>query len=142
MAAVPLNGPVLDSIPTASGNGYYMVASDGGIFTFGDAKFYGSMGGQQPQRPGAVARARRRRVGYWLVASDGGIFAFDAAFQGSHGRHAASTSPSPAWCRYGNGYLMVAEDGGIFNFSDKAFLGSLGTTPPAQPIVSVASVDE
>jgi hypothetical protein len=39
---------------------------------------------------------------------------------------------------FGNGYLMVATDGGIFNFSDKPFLGSLGATPPADPISSVA----
>jgi hypothetical protein len=39
---------------------------------------------------------------------------------------------------YGNGYLMVGEDGGIFNFSNRAFLGSLGANPPSRPIVSVA----
>jgi hypothetical protein len=42
---------------------------------------------------------------------------------------------------YGNGYLMVAEDGGIFNFSDKAFLGSLGGNPPARPVVAAAVLD-
>lgn len=41
---------------------------------------------------------------------------------------------------YVNGYLMVGTDGGIFNFSDKAFHGSLGANPPANPIVSVAAV--
>ena len=30
---------------TPSGNGYWLVASDGGIFSYGDAKFAGSMGG-------------------------------------------------------------------------------------------------
>jgi hypothetical protein len=29
------------------GGGYWEVASDGGIFAFGDAPFYGSMGGQR-----------------------------------------------------------------------------------------------
>ncbi|MDQ1503128.1 MAG: trimeric autotransporter adhesin, partial [Actinomycetota bacterium] len=47
MAKVPLNGPVLDSIPTTTGRGYYMVAGDGGIFAFGDAHFQGSMGGKK-----------------------------------------------------------------------------------------------
>jgi hypothetical protein len=41
---------------------------------------------------------------------------------------------------YGTGYMMVGEDGGIFNFSEKAFVGSLGATPPARPIVAVAAV--
>ena len=39
---------------------------------------------------------------------------------------------------FGNAYLMVAEDGGIFNFSNRAFSGSLGADPPADPITSVA----
>jgi hypothetical protein len=41
---------------------------------------------------------------------------------------------------YGTGYLMVGEDGGIFSFSDRPFAGSLGATPPTQPIVSVAAL--
>jgi hypothetical protein len=40
---------------------------------------------------------------------------------------------------FGNGYLMVGADGGIFNFSSKPFYGSLGSNPPAIPIVSVAA---
>jgi hypothetical protein len=43
--------------------------------------------------------------------------------------------------RYGDGYLMVGEDGGIFTFSDKQFNGSLGASPPAKPITSVAALD-
>jgi hypothetical protein len=41
--------------------------------------------------------------------------------------------------RYGNGYLMVAADGGIFAFSNKQFVGSLGSSPPAIPIVGVGA---
>ena len=36
---------------TPAGNGYWLVASDGGIFTFGDANFYGSMGGHVIDKP-------------------------------------------------------------------------------------------
>ncbi|HEV7862289.1 MAG TPA: metallophosphoesterase [Acidimicrobiia bacterium] len=137
MAKVKLNGPVLDSIPTPSGKGYYMVASDGGIFAFGDAAFYGSMGGRklnaavQSLVPDADGR------GYWLVAADGGIFAFDATFKGSMGGSRLA-KPVTGMVRYADGYLMVGEDGGIFDFSSSPFLGSLGASPPARPIVSVA----
>jgi hypothetical protein len=60
------------------------VASDGGIFTFGDAKFLGSMGGKPIAAP-IVGMARTRQGdGYWLVGSNGGIYNFGAAgFQGS-----------------------------------------------------------
>jgi hypothetical protein len=137
MSKVALNGPVLDSIPTPSGNGYYMVAADGGIFTFGDARFAGSMGAKLLNAPVQSLVPDPDRGGYWLVASDGGVFAFEAPFRGSMGA-VRLNKPVTGMVPYGNGYLMVGEDGGIFNFSDRAFLGSLGANPPARPIVSVA----
>ena len=97
MSRVALNEPVIGSVATPTGHGYYMVAADGGIFTFGDARLHGSTGAAHLNRPvnGIVPTADNR--GYWLVASDGGIFAFgDAAFQGSMGG-TASTSPWSAW---------------------------------------------
>ena len=36
---------------TSDGRGYWLVASDGGIFAFGDAAFSGSTGGQTLNRP-------------------------------------------------------------------------------------------
>ena len=60
-----------------------MVASDGGVFTFGNAQFYGSMGGQQLNAPIVSIVPTSTGHGYWLVAKDGGIFAFgDAQFYG------------------------------------------------------------
>jgi hypothetical protein len=37
--------------PTPRGLGYWLVASDGGIFAFGDAGFLGSTGGIALHRP-------------------------------------------------------------------------------------------
>jgi calcineurin-like phosphoesterase family protein len=139
MAKVTLNGPVLDSIATPSGKGYYMVASDGGIFAFGDAAFFGSMGGRKLVAPVQSLVPDGDGKGYWLVASDGGIFAFDAPFRGSMGATLLS-KPVTGMVRYADGYLMVGEDGGIFDFSSSPFLGSLGASPPARPIVSVAAL--
>ncbi|HEY3239022.1 MAG TPA: glycosyl hydrolase, partial [Acidimicrobiia bacterium] len=134
---IKLNAPVLDSIPTPSGRGYYMVAGDGGIFSFGDARFYGSMGAVKLNAPVQSLVPDPDGVGYWLVASDGGVFAFEANFRGSMGDKKLN-QPVTGMVPFGNGYLMVAEDGGIFNFSDQPFAGSLGNTPPANPIVAVA----
>ena len=62
------------------------MASDGGIFAFGDAQFYGSMGGKPLNKPIVGIAATPDGGGYWEVASDGGIFAFgDAQFYGSMG---------------------------------------------------------
>jgi len=35
---------------TSDGGGYWEAASDGGIFSFGDAQFHGSMGGKPLDR--------------------------------------------------------------------------------------------
>ena len=71
---------------TPDGGGYWLVASDGGIFSFGDAKFYGSTGAIHLNQPIVGMAATPDGAGYWLVASDGGIFTFgDATFYGSTG---------------------------------------------------------
>jgi hypothetical protein len=68
------------------GGGYWLVASDGGIFAFGDAGFFGSTGGQPLNKPVVGMASTPDGKGYWLVASDGGIFSFgDASFLGSTG---------------------------------------------------------
>jgi len=80
----PLNRPVVGMAATPDGKGYWLVASDGGIFAFGDAAFYGSTGSLTLNRPVVGMAATPDGKGYWLVASDGGIFAFgDATFSGS-----------------------------------------------------------
>ena len=50
-AASRLNAPIVGMAATPDGGGYWLVASDGGIFSFGDAKFYGSMGGKPLNKP-------------------------------------------------------------------------------------------
>jgi hypothetical protein len=72
--------------PLPTTGGYWLVASDGGIFSFGDAGFYGSTGALALNRPIVGMGATPDGRGYWLVASDGGIFSFgDAGFYGSTG---------------------------------------------------------
>jgi hypothetical protein len=138
MRGVRLNGPVIASIATPTGRGYYMVGSDGGVFSFGDARFHGSMGGAHLNRPIVGLSPTPDNRGYWLVAADGGVFAFGAPFRGSMGSLTLN-KPVNGLVAYGNGYLMVASDGGVFNFSNRAFVGSLGDRPPAAPIVGIAA---
>ena len=67
-------------------HGYWLVGSDGGIFTYGGAQFYGSAGPLHLNRP-VVGITPTVKGGYWLEASDGGIFSFgNAEFYGSHAR--------------------------------------------------------
>ena len=107
------------------------MASDGGIFDFGDAGFFGSMGGKPLNEPIVGIAPTPDGGGYWLVASDGGIFAFgDAGFYGSMGgkplnKPIVGMAATPD----GGGYWLVASDGGVFTFGDATFSGSMGGTP-------------
>jgi hypothetical protein len=54
------------------------------VFTFGDARFRGSMGGRHLNAP--VTGIVRYGTGYLMVATDGGIFDFsEVRFLGSLG---------------------------------------------------------
>ncbi|HVF31753.1 MAG TPA: Calx-beta domain-containing protein, partial [Acidimicrobiales bacterium] len=124
---------------TKVATGYRMVASDGGIFTFGDAPFFGSTGDIKLNKPIVGMATTPSGDGYWLVATDGGIFTFgDAGFHGSTGdiklnRPIVGMETTPS----GNGYWLVADDGGIFAFGDAKFQGSTGDIKLNKPIVGM-----
>ncbi len=123
--------------------GYWLVASDGGVFAFG-APFLGSTGALALVRPIVGMAATPDGRGYWLVASDGGIFAFgDAGFFGSMGGHPLDQPiVGMAAAPDGKGYWLVASDGGIFAFGDAGFSGSMGGHPLDQPIVGMAATPD
>jgi subtilisin family serine protease len=124
-----------------TGKGYWLAASDGGIFSFGNSTFLGSTGGLTLNKPISGMAATPSGKGYWLVASDGGIFAFgDAGFFGSTGdlqlnRPIVGMTPTPS----GKGYWLTASDGGIFAFGDAGFFGSTGAMTLNKPIVGMAA---
>ena len=81
-----------------SGNGYWIVAADGGIFNYGDAGFFGSAGTIALNKPIVGMAATTDGGGYWLVASDGGIFNYgDAGFFGSAGSLPLNAAHRRAW---------------------------------------------
>jgi len=129
------SAPSTPSVPA-----YWLVASDGGIFSFGGLGFYGSTGGMPLNRPVVGMASTPDSKGYWLVASDGGIFNYgDAKFYGSTGaitlnRPVVAMAPTAN----GAGYWLVASDGGIFAYANAQFYGSMGGKPLNRPIVSIA----
>ncbi len=124
--------------------GYWLSASDGGIFTYGHAAFLGSTGAIRLNQPIVGMASTPDDGGYWLVASDGGIFTFgDAAFFGSTGairlnRPVVGMAATPD----GAGYWLVASDGGIFTFGDAAFFGSTGAIRLNRPVVGMAATPD
>jgi predicted type IV restriction endonuclease len=134
-------GAVVGLANTPTSAGYWLVARDGGIFAFGDAKFFGSTGSLHLSQPIVGMAATPTGAGYWLVAKDGGIFAFgDAKFFGSTGSvHLSQPIVGMAASPTGAGYWLVAQDGGIFAFGDAKFFGSTGSVHLSQPIVGMAA---
>jgi lipoprotein-anchoring transpeptidase ErfK/SrfK len=136
-----LTAPLVAMAGHSSGKGYWLAASDGGVFGFGDAAFLGSAGAIDLAEPIVGMAATPSGEGYWLVASDGGVFSFgDAAFLGSMGatplnRPVVGMAATPS----GDGYWLVASDGGIFAFGDARFRGSMGATPINRPVVGMAA---
>jgi WD40 repeat protein len=124
--------------PTAADHGYWMVARDGGMFTYG-VPYYGSMGGAHLNQPIVGIARTPDGGGYWAVASDGGIFSFgNARFKGSTGNiHLNQPIVGMASTPDGGGYWMVASDGGIFSFGNAHFYGSTGNIRLNQPIVGM-----
>ncbi len=121
--------------------GYWTVASDGGIFSYGNARFLGSMGGRHLNAPMVAMAATPDGKGYWTVASDGGIFSYgNAIFHGSMGgRHLNAPMVGIATGPGGCGYWTVAADGGIFSYGSSVFHGSMGGKRLNAPVVAMAS---
>jgi len=138
-AAAQVNNRLSTRATDPSGEGYWLVGQDGGVFAFGAAGFFGSVPGlgiSVRNIVGIVATPTGR--GYWLIGSDGGVFSFgDAAFHGSLGG-VSLTAPIVGASTAGGGYRLVASDGGIFCFG-APFEGSEGGHPLNQPVVAMAT---
>jgi peptidoglycan hydrolase-like protein with peptidoglycan-binding domain len=129
--------------PTASGNGYWLVASDGGIFTFGDAAFQGSTGNIPLNQPIVGMAPTTSGNGYWLAAADGGIFTFgDAPFLGSQG---GEPIPAPivgiAGSPKGDGYWLAGRDSQVYPFGTVDY-GSGATSDTQAPVVGITSTGD
>ena len=125
---------------TPSGHGYWLVAADGGIFTFGDARFYGSTGALRLNQPivGMAATPIRQRL--LARRADGGIFTFgDARFHGAATNRADPTpiigiAPTPS----GRGYWVASADGGTLAFGDARPFGTQ-MAPARSDVVAIAA---
>jgi hypothetical protein len=146
-------------VPPPHGKGYWLIAKDGGVFDFGDAKFYGStytygitgLKGSKPlAAPIVGAAASPNGGGYYLVAADGGVFDFgNAKFDGSAysigytGLGGSKPLPSPvasiAPNPDGKGYWAITQGGNVFAFGGAASLPSVVTTGVPTPQKTVTT---
>ena len=153
---IKLNQPVVGMVSTPyvpgaggapakpAGLGYWLVAADGGIFSYGDAGFYGSTGAIKLAKPIVGMAATPDGKGYWLVASDGGVFSFgDAKYFGSANtlklnQPVVGIAASPD----GLGYWEVSADGGVFNFGSAGQFGSAAGLKLNKPVVGISATPD
>ncbi len=117
--------------------GYWQVASDGAVFSYGDATYGGGANGVA--RAAIVSAAASSSAGYWMTAVDGAIFSFGGApYLGG-----ASTIPhrpivgmaaSPTTL----GYWLTSDDGAIYAFGAVGYHGGANEVPHA-PIAAIAA---
>ncbi|MGD0391277.1 MAG: hypothetical protein ABSC41_01410 [Acidimicrobiales bacterium] len=132
----------VDMATTSDVRGYWLVQSGGGVFSYGDAAFHGSLPGlgivPTDQIVGMATTPDGK--GYWLVAADGGVFSFgDALFFGSVGglplnQPVVGMASTPS----GKGYWEVTAGGAVYAFGDAHSFGGLQLQPD-RPVVGIAS---
>ena len=119
-----LNAPIVGIVPSHDGRGYFMVASDGGVFAFGDAPFEGSCPGIGGCAGAAKVVMPAAGDGYWLITATGDVYAFgEAPYLGGPGAQGIVTSA--AHTRSGRGYWILFRYGTVFHYGDAENFGSL-----------------
>ena len=143
-AAEVAHAPVVGMASAPDGGGYWLAGSDGGVFAYGDAGFYGSAGGLHLNAPVVGMASTPDGGGYWLAGSDGGVFAYgDAGFYGSAGGlHLNAPVVGMASTPDGGGYWLAGSDGGVFAYGDAGFYGSAGGLHLNAPVVGMASTPD
>ncbi len=147
-----LLAPIVGIVPTPDGKGYLMVASDGGVFAFGDAHFVGScasIGGCPAPVVAVVPDATGR--GYWLLLSNCEMVAFGDApkipdvdcqnFAHAHKVVATAAARTPG----GNGYWVLLANGALYAEGSARSLGSSATARGAaasDPAVAVVPTSD
>jgi hypothetical protein len=137
----PTPTPPTPTTTVPSISGYWSVAGDGGVFSFG-SPFFGSAGGLTLNQPVVGIASTADGKGYWTVARDGGVFAYgDATFHGSlptQGGHVGDIVGMAADAATG-GYWLVGSDGSVYAF-DAPSDGSLpGLGQHVSDIVGMAA---
>lgn len=143
--AAQLAAPIAGIATTPDGKGYWLLGADGGVFTFGDAHFYGSPAQTSPGLATGIA-ATPDGGGYWVAnASSGFAQNFgDAADLSVGGATVFPDAPvvGIAATVKGMGYWLVGADGGVFTYGNAAFHGSAGNLTLNSPIVGMAATPD
>jgi hypothetical protein len=129
---VRLSAPVVAVSATPTGNGYWLVTSDGSVFGAGSAGSF-APGTVAMNKPVVDMAPTPDGLGYWLASAEGSVYTFgDARYFGSItmgplARPVVRLAPTPD----GLGYWLLTTDGSVFGFGDARLFGVAATVSPA-----------
>jgi hypothetical protein len=134
---------VIGMAESPGGRGYWIATAHGGVFTFGHAKFHGSIT-TAAKAPVVAIVASRDGSGYWLACSDGAVFRFgDAKLHGSPaGHHLSSPIVAMAATPDNRGYWLTTAGGAVFHYGDAHFFGAVTDKHLRSPIVAMAATPD
>jgi hypothetical protein len=134
---------VAGNITTSGTQGYRLGSGDGGVFSFGNDSFQGSMASSHLAAPIVGIAGTPNQQGYWLAGRDGGVFAFGtAAFHGSAAGGTSAPIVGIAGAPDGSGYWLVGSDGSVYAFGSAKIHGSLAGHMLSAPIVGITSTPD
>ncbi len=140
-AGTHLAAPVVGMAATPTGHGYWLVGSDGGVFSYGKAAFHGSAADLHLKASVTGMAATPTGHGYWLVASNGGVFSYGAAksYGSAADLHLAASVVGMAATPTGHGYWLVASNGQVLTYGAAKSYGSIASQPLESPVVAMAA---
>jgi hypothetical protein len=117
--------------------GYWLLGADGGIFTFGDARFLGPNRNQGRDIAG-MARTPDGS-GFWTVDDDGDVFHYGTAL--NYGSRLLDVDDVTGFAARpaGDGYWMASRDGAVFAFGGAGHHGPAAPLRLNRPIVDMAA---
>jgi hypothetical protein len=138
-----LNAPIVAMVASPDGLGYLLVASDGGVFAFGDAQYHGScpaLGGCSGAVVAVVPTAQE--AGYWVVTQTGRVYPFgDATALGQPAGQLDSPVTGAVASADGAGYLIADAAGQVFSYGDARPPGPVPALGPGDRVVGVVADD-
>jgi hypothetical protein len=125
---------------TPDGKGYWLVASDGGVFAFGSARYIGSPSrGQTPEAVVGLAPTFDGG-GYWLATAGGHVYSYGDAAPGNEDSRPSAAVVAITGTADGKGYWMVTTRGGIYTYGDALYAGSTSGMTLVRPIVGISGL--
>lgn len=136
----PRNLPVGDTSAiesTPSGDGYWVASTDGGVFTYGDAQYWGAPAEFGTQSMIVDIASTPTGRGYWLLGTNGAVYSFGDAryYGGANDRQHVGWVVSLVPTASGEGYWLFNSQGGVFTYGDARFFGALEQLAPGVTVV-------